>query len=283
MIPILLAALALLPQEEEVVRLTEWPALERDVATGVENDVQRLRKARTEEMGAQADAALGAVGAGAAPALLDALGKEDDEAARGRIVRVLDAVTGAPHTRLLAHSFTDESGVVRTYVLRRVARFPDPETRAAAEAALKKAKRPGRGEKADLEEVAAAALAVTASGSLKGLSEVLLHVQSNWSTDRDACLLALEEVRGEAATYRLLPHLSSWAQNGVVATLRVLGGCGIEAAVPKIRPLLDHQDVQVRTAAVNALRGIVDGEPPYERLTAFQSIEKAREWKRRLP
>ena len=91
--------------EQEVVRLEEWPELEKSRRSVVDKDVQRLRKARTPEMAIEAHDALAALGAAAGPKLLNALGKEKDEQARKRITDVLELVTGAPHTRLLAQYF----------------------------------------------------------------------------------------------------------------------------------------------------------------------------------
>jgi hypothetical protein len=52
--------------------------------------------------------------------------------------------------------------------------------------------------------------------------------------------------------------------------------------VPLVLPFLDTNDNTLRIAAINALRGIVDGEPPIERLAVFDAIEMAKTWKERL-
>jgi len=64
--------------------------------------------------------------------------------------------------------------------------------------------------------------------------------------------------------------------------LRMLAGCGDASALPPIRKYLDDDDNQIRVAAINACRGIVDGDPPLEQLPVFEAIETAKKWKDRL-
>ena len=56
---------------------------------------------------------------------------------------------------------------------------------------------------------------------------------------------------------------------------------GEKAQAARLRPLLDDEDNAIRVAAINALRGMVDGEPPIEDLAAFEAIEMAAAWKGR--
>jgi hypothetical protein len=43
--------------------------------------------------------------------------------------------------------------------------------------------------------------------------------------------------------------------------------------------LLDDTDNSIRVAAINAMRGIVDGELPITNLPVFEAIELAKKWK----
>ena len=266
---------------EEVVRLEAWPELSKDEAKTVKTDISRLRKARTEEMGDQAHEALVALSAGCAPGLIVALGKEKGEEARDRIVNVLDLVTGAPHTRLLAQSFDDKSADVRIWSCQRAALFPDPGIRAAADTALSRAaknKKPARG------EVMAAALAATSAGSTDGLSRLFEHAVKNWGKYGRSIRIACDGVRGEAASALAVGYLTGTEERAErVAAIRLLAGCGTEeGAVPHLRPLLDSDDSTMRIATINALRGIVDGEMPIAKLSVFDSIEQAKTWKQRI-
>ena len=67
-----------------------------------------------------------------------------------------------------------------------------------------------------------------------------------------------------------------------ITLVAALAGCGEKkSAVPVIQHL-DSTDNGVRIAAINALRGVIDGAEPLERLSAFDAIEQAKAWKERL-
>lgn len=272
----------------DVRRLERWP--EPADRQEIEIDVLRLRKASTEGMEQGAREALLAQGAATAPALLEALRKERDPAARARVEYLLERVTGAEHTRLLAQRFDDRSPQVRAFALRRAAAFPDPELRDAAEAArLRTAKeledpKLREAERALLvEEHYRAALCCASTGSIAGLDPLLARARNDWARSAAELRTALAACKGAAATAALLPTLASPERAEVVAGLGLLAVCGVTEGTPdRIRPLLDSTDNTIRVAAINALRGVVDGDPPLERLPVFEAIEQANAWKKRL-
>jgi len=264
--------------EEAVERLTQWPAVDKK---SVKFELERLRKARTPEMGTQAAAALEAMGAGAAPYLLAKYGKERNEDAVARMTAVLEAVTGAAHTRLLAEHFASKDAVTRTWCLGRVALYPDPGVRAAAEKAFEAADK--RKRKRDEHEVYAAACCSVSSGSFKGFEVLCKDAEKNWKKHGGSTHIALTAVRGPRATERIVPLLAEENRRTRVAALRLLAACGDrEGAVPLVAPLLDDSDNSLRVGAINALRGIIDGDPPLDRLPVFEAIERAKKWKARL-
>lgn len=287
-LPILASALFLLTssvsaQDEEVERLETWPALEKSAQAQLGKEVGRLRKARTPAMGTEAHKALVEAGAAAAPLLLTALGKERKEDARERIEAVLNAVTGPAHTRLLGAEFDAKSAAVRTFCLRRTALLPDPGLRELAEEAWKDVNARAEKKKAEEEELDAAALAVTAAGSLQGLERLLVRCEESWTRMQDSVHIAAQGARGAEATAQVAAWIEGASADRVIAGLRVLAGCGdTESAPSVVRPHLDAEHAQVRVAAINALRGIVDGDPPLEKLSAFEAIERAKRWKARL-
>jgi len=269
-------AAALEQEEGPVERLTAWPEPADEAA--LEKDVARLRKASTDEMGLDADRQLRAVGAAAAPYLLKALGKEKDEKARARVVAVLEHVTGPAHTRLLAQHFDDRSEEVRTFALERTAALPDPGLADAALAALERALEGGA--KTSPRELHAAALAVTATGSIAGLDALRAHAVAG---PGDPVLRrTLEAVRGPEASERVAAWLADPDRRVRAAALEMLAGCGDEGVTPRVKPFLDEQDNTLRIGAINALRGIVDGEPPIDKLPVFEAIELAKRWKERV-
>ncbi len=265
-------------------KLKAWPKLEGKPAATMRADVEKLRKPNTPAMGEAAETALVAVGAAAAPDLLTALGKEKDLEARLRLENVLDQVTGAAHTRLLAPEFANKSTHVRTWTLKRCSMYPDTELRAAAEEALArvqaaKAKKPETEGVED--ELYAAALCVTSTGGLAGLDSLASAALDQWGKRGAEIRAALNGVRGDEASDRVLPLVAESERKKVVAGLNLLAGCGSRKAVGAVRPHLDSTDNSIRIAAINAMRGIVDGAAPIEKLSAFDAIEMAKQWKER--
>jgi HEAT repeat protein len=266
-------------ERKEVKRLEAWP--EPENTKELKKDIQRLRKASTEEMGGQADAALREVGAAAAPLLLKAFGKEKSEEALERIESVLVGVTAAEHTRLLAAELDSKSTRLRTWLYRRIAAFPDHGLAEEVGERLGALKR--KGDKADPDELYAAALCALSTGQVGGLDVVFDVAKKSWGKHADEIRVAANEVRGPTATTALATQLAGTDRKARVAALRLLASCGDpEQAVPLIAPLLDENDNSIRIAAINALRGIIDGDPPLDKLPVFEAIEQAKKWKERV-
>lgn len=278
------------PDEKPKPRLEAWPELKGDALKTAQTDVERVRKASTEEMGALGRAGLIEAGAGAAPLLLTALGKEKDEEVRDRIVSILEQITAAEHTRLLAKEFNSKSRDVRLFVLNRCALFPDPALRELAEPLL--ARLVKQGEKADSDERYAAALCATSTGSTAGLAALHLAAVENWNKRGAQIRAALEGVRGPEATAVVTamikdsdvqkpnaPLLPKEDRQRVVACLNLLAGCGDKSALPKAKAFLDSNDNTVRVAAINAVLGIAENKPPVANLSAFEAVELAKKLK----
>jgi hypothetical protein len=266
------------PGDPAPEKLEAWPELSHPERKAVEVEIQKLTKARTPEMAASAEAAL--VGAaGAMPLLLAAYAKEKDEEVSARLSQAMLGATDARHTRLLAHEFTHKSAAVRAWCLRRAAAFPDAGVRAAAEQAVLAVARAGA--KADPEERYAASLCSAAAGSLVGLDVLREWAAEDWAERGAELRTALASVRGTEASSLLAPGLGG-ERLEVVAALRLLSAAGDQSVVPAVARHLDSDDNQVRVAAINALRGIVDRQEPLEELSVFGAIELAKTWKARV-
>lgn len=269
---------------KDIVRASEWPALPADKAATVKTDIERLRKAGTPEMAEQADAALVAAGAMVAPGLIAAMGKERNVEARLRIEAVLDRVTSAEHTRLLAPYFSDKSRDVRTWALTRCAAFPDREVAQGAQDALGKA-RAALAKDEKLEggeaELYAAALCATAAGSHAGLDVLGRTAVGDWGKKGVEIRAALAGVRDGESTKFALEMLAKDDRKQKVAALHLLAGCGTQDALAAVKRELDSTDNSIRIAAINAMRGIVDGDLPLANLPVFEAIELAKKWKER--
>jgi hypothetical protein len=264
--------------KKQVEYLTAWPKpADKDA---VLLDIERLCKSRTPEMGVQAREALETTGAPAVPFLLDRLGKERDETASKRLREVLVADTNAAHTRLLAKEFDSRFQATRTFTLWRAAAFPDPEIRAPAEAAWKRIDK--QGAKADPEERYAAALCAASAGSVAGIEILQEAALKTWERRGVELRAALEGVRGPDATKIVLGRLKDADQKQKVAILRLLAGCGDRSSLAVVKHLLEDDDNQIRVAAINACRGIVEGTLPQEQLPVFEAIELAKKWKEKI-
>ncbi|MCC7014094.1 MAG: hypothetical protein IT454_16170 [Planctomycetes bacterium] len=270
-------------EKKEVVYLTAWPKLEADAAT-VKTDIERLRKAGTPEMGEQADAALTKAGAAIVPQLLPVLGREKSLEARLRVETVLEKITGPEHTRLLAPFFADKAREVRIWALARCAGFPDAGVQAPAVEAYTKAKaalaKDPKAEGADVE-LYCAALCATAAGSHAALESIAQSALEQWGKKGPELRLALEAVRDEESTTFASKLAADPDRKKKVAGLNLLAGCGTKSALALVKVELDNNDNSIRIAAINALRGIVDGELPIANLPVFEAIELAKKWKAR--
>lgn len=261
-----------------IERLKEWPK-PADKSTLL-TDVERLCKARTPEMGTQAHDALKACGASAVPFLLERYGKERDKDALERLREVLLETTDGAQTRLLAKHFTSKSTTERTFALWRTAAFPDPEVAAAANAALESVKK--QGDKADPDERYAAALCAASAGSNQGIEILWDAALKDWDKHGVEIRTAVEPLRGAEATKWAIAKAEGGGLKEKLGTLHLLAGVGDRSSTSYARPFLDDSDNTLRVASINALRGIVDGDPPLEQLPVFEVIEMAKQWKLKL-
>lgn len=263
-------------------RATAWPEVSKDVKKELKTELARLRKANTEEMAAGGRAALLKMGALAGPDLLKALEKEKSEDARERIVSVLNEITGWEHTRLLAKQFGNRSADVRLLALRRAAAFPDEGIAKEALAAFAAAEKRLDTKKEVKHELYYASLAVVSAGDLTGIPVLSKRAEKFWGKSGNEIRSAVEAVRGEEVTTLLIKQLKDGDRKAKVSALRLLAGCGSpEAGKAAAKSYLDNTDNSLRVAAINAMRGIVDGDLPIDKLSVFEAVELANEWKAR--
>jgi hypothetical protein len=263
------------PEEQDDAKLEAWPELDSAERKQVELEVSKLRKARTDEMVIDAEAALKGGSSGAVPLILTGFAREKDATTRARLAEVMEALTDARHTRLLGQEFDRKELEARVWCLRRAAAFPDPGLREVATAALARVQ--ARGERADPEERYAAALAAVSSGDTGGLEVLSSWANEAWPERGAELRTSLRAVRGPEATAALTPGLTG-ERATCVAALRMLSAAGDDESVHAVAPYLASDDNQVRVAAINALRGIVDGDDPLEELSVFRAIELAKTW-----
>ncbi len=292
--PLSTFAFSLLPQAttataaDDVEHATEWPTGGDEAA--IKRSVAKLRKARNEEMEVGGREEIVAIGAAAAPFLLRSLGKEKSEDARERLTDALDLVTTAEHTRLLAEHFEDKSDALRHYTLRRVAILGDPGLRETAEALLDaleaRAADPKARKKVSEVDLDHAALLCVATGSPRGLARVLpLAAPKLWVRWRSTLRPVAASARAAGVEVGQAIGGALRGAEGMserVAALNLLAYAGDKELTRAVRPSLDAEENNVKIAAINALRMMVDGDPPLDRLSTFDAIERANKWKARL-
>lgn len=272
----------------QVERATEWP--DAPGREGLTRTIAKVKKATTDEMARQGAEEIKAAGAGAAPGLLAALGKERDEAARRRLAAALDSITEAQHTRLLAQEFESKKEHVQAYVLRRVAELGDPglkgEAKGLWDGLVAMRAHPKKKNKVDDDHERRVAILLVSCGSTDSLPLVLELAGSKsfqaWRTHLQAAAESAKAAGPEVgnAIGAALPKAKG--MNEQLGTLRLLTFAGSEDHAQAVRPALDSPNNGVKIAAINALRRLVDGEDPIQKLSAFDAIERANKWKARL-
>lgn len=273
---------------DEVKRATEWPEFANKAE--LKQCIARVRKARTEEMAITGARQLEEIGPAAAPFLFKSLKSEKDAETRSRLEAVLDSITGPEHTRLLAEFLEERANAPRRYAARRIAQLGDPGLKEVAEGLLvdlteraedKRARPPVEPLDLDL-----AAVMCVSTGSLAGVPRVIaLAAPEPWKTWSPAIEGACAHARSAGAEVGAA-FSQGLAKAGTpgerVVFLRLITYAGSKDQIPPIAPLLDAEQNQVKVAAINALRMIVDGAAPLKRLSSFDAIERANRWKARL-
>lgn len=278
---------------------TEWP--KASDAAKLKKSVSKLRKARNEEMEAAGREEIAAAGPAAAPILIKALAKEKSAETRERLSAALDSVTKKEHTRLLAELIDDKSVPLSRYAVRRVAMLGDAGLRERAEAhfaALEeldgdpKAKR--KPEPIDLDLAAALCMS---TGSATGFDRVLALAESEpWQEWREVLIPAARSASGSKDILTEISRVVRDARNkddfggpgttasapAHVAGLHLITYVGTKENARFITFSLDSQRNDVKVAAINACRVMVDGDEPLEKLSTFDAIERANAWKKRL-
>jgi hypothetical protein len=199
-------------------------------------------------------------------------------------------VTAPAHTRLLAEHFDEKSEPLRRYAIRRVAALGDAGLRERAEAMLaeleQRAADPKARKKVEALDLDLAAALCLATGSSAGVPRCLaLADPDRWVAWRDTLRPAAAGARAAGddvgrAVAKALGAAESARER--VAALNLLAYAGDKGLARHVKPALDAEENQVKVAAINALRMMVDGDPPIDKLSTFDAIERANRWKGRI-
>lgn len=288
--PLVLPARLVPAAQEPGEKATEWPE-PRDMAD-LKKSVAKIRAARSDDMESAGRSEIQLEGAAAAPLILRAIAKERKDDALLRLRSALALVTTKEHTRLLAESLDDRSQELRVCVMRRLSSLGDPGLRERVETLYKdikeKAADPKKAKKLHEDEFDRAAILTMSVGSAEGLDHCLeIAGSKGWPAWRDTMREAAARAKdaGTVVAEGLQSTLAPSATPSInlrVAALRLIAYAGTEAHARSVLPSLDDTANHVKVAAVNALRMMVDGDNPLDKLSTFDAIERATKWKARL-
>jgi hypothetical protein len=283
-------ATATASQADGAEKAKAWPE-PRDEAA-LSKAVAKVRAARSEDMEAAGRTDIQVEGAAAAPLLLRAIAKERKVDARTRLCEALNLVTTKEHTRLLAEFLDHKSPDMRVYIMRRVAVLGDPGLRERAEALLAdieaKAADPRKAKKLHEDEADRAAILALSTGSPTGLDRcVAIAGSKTWPAWREPMRAAASQAKAAGTEVAdglrtVLAPSSKPTLADRAAALRLIAYAGHEEHARSVLPSLDDTANHIKVAAVNALRMIVDGDAPIDKLSSFDAIGRAKKWKGRL-
>lgn len=212
-------------------------------------------------------------GAGVCPILLKALHPSRSPAIRAQLRSILDELAGPDHADALALAYDPRNEPRSLYLVERLRSFKLGKLRPFFVKATKHR---------SMKVSHLAWLARAELGDLDSLPYLLGLAKENWKDRARDIVEVLPALKGEKATTWLVGRVREKELKTKLAALRLLWGAGTLGCVPVVSVFLDSREYVLRIGAVNALRGIVDGEMPYKHLSVFDAIDEVKKWKRRV-
>lgn len=249
-----------------------WPKI-KPVRMSIAKDKIAQLAHKKESQRKRAHATIVRYGAGCAPALLGSLKPSQREEIRAEVVKLLDTFVEPRYAPLLAEAWTGKNAPRDRYILTTIRRLGLPGYIPLFAKGLV------HGDP-EIREISVFALA--GAGDARALHPLLLLAKDSWDDKNYEIREVLPKLKGEKSTKWLLPRIEKGELSDRIAALRLLHGVGTEDSAKAVAPLLDAKEHLLRAAAVNALRGIVDGDPPFRKLSVFKAIEEIKRWKARV-
>ncbi|MCB9879864.1 MAG: hypothetical protein H6835_19915 [Planctomycetes bacterium] len=256
--------------EQEPAKVAEWPDLKDTAKDRVRALATQFRKPQ-ESVQKQAHKDLVKIGAGAAPVLIPLVTDRADNV-NAQIFAVLDEITDQTHTALLVRENERHSVEWRRYLTRRLSRFADPLVVPVLEKAAK-----------DKDETIAfyGALGLVAQKKQEGIDAVLVAARERWAEVGEDIAATLPAARGPEVSMWVFEKIGQAKPVEQMAGLRMLRYLMIKDQKVMLGAYLDSADFTVKREAVNCAR-VLHGEAPLEKLSSFQVIEMAKQWKAKL-
>ena len=256
---------------QPAARIASWPKLDGKQQARVEKVFENMARP-DEALRTAAEQELAAFGAGAAPLCLQRLSDFPTNINPG-LYRVLDQITVAEHAPLLTSWAKDKRRAIRFWVVERLARFHDRGSEPILRAATKEK---------DPEIAFRAALGLVALGDVAALDAVFARCEEQWAEYGPLTLEIVAPGRSQGLADAVFARGEKGEARTRITALRLLRALGTPSLTSKLKPLLDSEDHTIKKETINALRVIVDRQPPLEELSVFQEIEMAAEWKKRI-
>lgn len=256
-----------------------WPKLDSTRATELGKVVAELKRSSDPDEQAHYVDKVAEYGKSAIPLLYESLLRQkampvdEMQEETKRVLLALERLPTKDDGPVLAVDCLHRHIYVRRFALRKCAEFAITEALPAAQKSLL-----DKDEAIQFE----AALCVTALGSIDGFDILLKSSREQWPLVGTRIRKVTERARSEKATEKCLPGLGSKDWQEVCASLRLLAGWGTKDCARSVGNHLGSTDHRIKEDAINALRGIMDNEPPLEKLSAFDLAEQARAWSKRI-
>lgn len=271
LVRLLLLALSSIPLVAQAPsKLAEWPPLDAVAKDRLLGLVGQFRKPN-QQLHAEARQQLIALGAGAAPLLMQQVSDRADNV-NDHVFGVLDAVIGAEHAALLAREVKKPRVELRRYLAHRLCRFRDPDLAAALEALTKDK---------DERTVFYAQLGLLGLGQREALAPVIAYTKTRWAEVSALVGEVLTPIRSPHTGTAVFEFLAAADPGNQMAALRLGRHLIAKEQSMLLRAYLQSADHAVKREAINVAR-VLHGEPPIENLSVFQAIDHAKEWLQKI-
>lgn len=251
---------------KQSTKLAKWPALKKAASDRARATAKQFKKPQ-EQLHADANRKLIAIGAGVAPVIIP-LVSDRAENTNEQLFAVLDAVVDKRHASLLAREANRPSVEWRRYLLRKLTGFHDADMTAVFKPALK-------GKDPDIPIYAG--LGLLSLGNHDGLDIVLLAAKQRWAEFAEITSKVLPAGRSSACALPIFEKIASARPTDQMAGLRLLRYLMVKDQGMMLRTYLKSSDFAVKKEAINTAR-VINGEKPVDKLSSFQAIEQAQKW-----
>lgn len=249
-----------------------WPVV-KPVRLSITRDKIRQLAHKKDDKRDKARKTIVRYGVGTVPVLIKSLKDTQKPALRDAVMKLVDELVEPRYAPLVAELWTGTNKTRDLFILKTVRRLePTKHVKLYAKGIV-------HGDPGIRDE---ATFALAHCGDKRALHPLWLLARDAWDKKNYPIREALPKLKKPACASWLLARLDKGEIIDKIATLRLLHGIGGEDSVRSVAPLLNAKEHQLRAEAVNALRGIVDGDPPFHKLSVFKAIEEVKKWKARV-